>query len=63
MKQKAIVQEKDGWWIGWLVDAPVVSAQEKARDELIEPLCIGAKDMLKTECEILESAQLKTIEI
>lgn len=63
MKYRAIIQQKDDWWIGWLVDIPGVNAQEKTRDELIESLRIGAEDMLKTEFEIPEGSHLETIEV
>ncbi len=63
MKYRAIIQKKDSWWIGWLVDVPGVNAQEKTHDELIESLRIGAEDMLHTECEIPDGAQLETIEV
>ena len=63
MKYRAIVQEKNGWWIGWLVEIPGVNAQEKTREELIESLRLGAEDMLETECDVPEGAQLETIEV
>ena len=34
MKYRAIVQEINGWWIGWLVEIPGVNAQEKTHEEL-----------------------------
>jgi len=60
---RAIIQEKDVWWIGWLVDIPGVNAQEKTCEELIESLRLGAEDMLETECEVPDGAQLETIEV
>ena len=63
MKYRAIIQEKDGWWIGWLVDISGVNAQEMTREELIELLRMGVGDMLKNECEIPDGAQLETIEV
>jgi predicted RNase H-like HicB family nuclease len=63
MKYRAIIQEKDGWWIGWLVEISGVNAQEKTREKLIESLRLGAEDMLKNECEIPEGSQLETIEV
>lgn len=49
MKYRAIVKQRDGWWIGWLLDLPGVNAQEKTRDELLESLRMGAEDMLTTQ--------------
>ena len=63
MKYRAIIQEKDNWWIGWLVDIPGVNAQEKTRDKLLESLRIGMEDMLQSECVIPEGAYLETIEV
>lgn len=63
MKYRAIIQERNGWWIGCLADIPSVNAQEKTREKLIESLRLGAEDMLETECEIPEGAQLETIEV
>jgi predicted RNase H-like HicB family nuclease len=63
MKYRAIIQEKDGWWIGWMADIPGVNAQEKTRDELIESLRIGLEDLQQTECDVPEGACLETIEV
>ena len=30
----AIMQQKDGWWIGWLEEIPGVNCQERTREEL-----------------------------
>ena len=46
MEYRAIIQFRDGWWIGWLPDLPGVNAQEKTKKRLIESLQIGAKDIL-----------------
>jgi len=43
---RTVIEESDGWWIGWLLDLPGVNAQERTREELIESLRIGAEDML-----------------
>jgi predicted RNase H-like HicB family nuclease len=48
MKFRAVIKESQGWWIGWLVDVPGVNAQERTREELVESLKIGAKEMLET---------------
>ena len=49
MKYRAVINKKDNWWIGWLVDLPGVNAQERTREQVIEALCIGAQEMLATE--------------
>jgi hypothetical protein len=48
MEMRAVIKEKDGWWIGWLVDIPGVNAQERTRDELVESLKICARDIMDT---------------
>ncbi|MGI6457379.1 MAG: type II toxin-antitoxin system HicB family antitoxin [bacterium] len=63
MKYRAIIKQKDGWWIGWLLDLPGVNAQERTREELIESLKIGAQDMLDTIIPFEQDAQLITVEI
>lgn len=37
-KYTAIVQQSDGWWIGWVQEVPGVNSQSKTREELIENL-------------------------
>ena len=49
MKFRAVIKESQGWWIGWLVDVPGVNAQERTREELMESLKIGAKEMLEAD--------------
>lgn len=62
MEYRAVIKKSGGWWIGWLVDLPGVNAQEKTRDELIESLKIGAKDMVNTPVET-DDEELVTIEV
>jgi predicted RNase H-like HicB family nuclease len=63
MKYRAIIKKTDNWWIGWLVDLPGVNAQEKTKDDLIESLKIGAKEMLETEIGFEADAYMATIDI
>jgi len=63
MKYRAIIKEVDHWWIGWLVDLPGVNAQEKTKDELMEALRIGAKEMLETEISFDPNSFMTTISI
>ena len=63
MEYKAIIQQVDKWWIGWLIDLPGVNAQERTKEKLIESLKIGAEDLLSTPPEIPEGAELEKIEI
>jgi len=63
MKYRAVTKKNDGWWIGWLVDLPGVSAQEKSREELMESLRIGAEDMLALPVHPEGEDELVSIEV
>jgi predicted RNase H-like HicB family nuclease len=34
----AVIQQDDGWWIGWIEEVPGVNAQERTREELLDSL-------------------------
>lgn len=34
----AVIQESEGWWIGWIEEIPGVNAQESSREALIDSL-------------------------
>jgi len=63
MNFRAVVKYIDGWWIGWLVDIPGVNAQERTREALLESLQIGFEDMLDSEVELPEDAELVPLSI
>jgi predicted RNase H-like HicB family nuclease len=63
MKYRAVIKQKDGWWIGWLVDLPGVNAQERTREKLIESLIIGAREMMESEISFEKDAIMTTIEV
>jgi len=63
MKFRAVIRNSGDWWIGWLVDLPGVNAQERTREELIESLKVGAKDMLMTPIEPQGKEELVAIEL
>ncbi|QLA16422.1 type II toxin-antitoxin system HicB family antitoxin [Desulfolutivibrio sulfoxidireducens] len=63
MKYRAIIKKTDGWWIGWLVDLPGVNAQERTREELLESLRQGARDMLSLDVPFEPGGQMTTIDI
>ena len=35
---RAIVQQSDGWWIGWVEEVPGVNSQGRTKEELLENL-------------------------
>ncbi len=63
MQFRAGIKKSSTWWIGWLVDLPGVSAQEKTRKELLASLKIGAEDLLNTPFEPKEEEELVGIEV
>jgi len=46
MQFRALINQTEGWWIGWLLDLPGVNAQERTRERLIE------SDTIMTTIEI-----------
>jgi predicted RNase H-like HicB family nuclease len=34
----AVVQQRDGWWVGWVAEVPGVTSQGATRDELLDNL-------------------------
>ena len=63
MEYRAVIKQKDAWWIGWLVDLPGVNAQERTKAEVIKSLEIGAQEMLATEISFEPEAFMTTISI
>lgn len=54
----AVVQQDDGWWIGWIEEVPGVNCQERSKEELMETLRITLKEALEfNRLEALESAK------
>ena len=47
----AIMQEKDGWWIGWLEEIPGVNCQERTREELQESLREAVREIIELNRE------------
>ena len=47
----AVIQQDDGWWIGWIVEIPGVNAQEKTKDELLTSLKEALDDILELNRE------------
>ena len=44
----AVIQQSEGWWIGWIPEVPGTNAQERTRDKLIESLREVLGDMLES---------------
>ncbi|MDJ0742510.1 MAG: hypothetical protein QNJ32_04000 [Xenococcaceae cyanobacterium MO_167.B27] len=43
----ALIQESDGWWIGWIEEIPGVNCQEASYEELLEGLRITLQEALE----------------
>lgn len=43
----AIIQQSDGWWIGWVKEIPGVNCQERTRDELLTTLEITLRETIE----------------
>jgi predicted RNase H-like HicB family nuclease len=45
----AVVQRRDGWWIGWIEEVPGVNSQGATREELLENLSSALAEALEME--------------
>ena len=45
----ALIQESEGWWIGWILEVPGVTCQERTRNELLDTLQITLREILEDE--------------
>ena len=56
-KYTAIIQRRDDWWIGWIVEVPGVNCQEASEAELLETLRVTLREALAfNRQEALEAA-------
>ncbi len=47
----AIIQQSDGWWIGWVEEVPGVNSQGHTREELLENLQDAFREAAEFENE------------
>ena len=49
MKQTytAMIQQSDGWWIGWVQEIRGINCQERTQEELLDSLRSAVEDMLE----------------
>ena len=45
----ALVRESEGWWIGWILEVPGVTCQERTKSELLDTLQITLREILEDE--------------
>ena len=43
----ALIQQQEGWWIGWIAEIPGVNCQERTKEELIDTLRITLVEALE----------------
>lgn len=43
----AVVQQADGWWIGWVEEVPGVNSQGQTREELLDNLRDALEEALE----------------
>ena len=43
----AVIQQDEGWWIGWIQEVNGVNCQERTREELLVSLKSGLEDILE----------------
>ena len=58
----AVIQQSDGWWIGWIEEVPGVNCQEPSRDALLETLRITLHEALETNRADARSAASEDFE-
>jgi predicted RNase H-like HicB family nuclease len=53
----AVVQQRDGWWVGWVEEVPGVNSQGATRDELLENLSSALGEALEmNRCDAIAAA-------
>lgn len=45
----ALIRESEGWWIGWVLEVPGVTCQERTKNELLDTLQITLREILEDE--------------
>jgi len=43
----ALIQQHQGWWIGWIEEVPGMNCQEKTQEELLESLRVTLMEALE----------------
>jgi predicted RNase H-like HicB family nuclease len=43
----AVIQQQEGWWIGWIEEVPGVNSQGRTRQELLENLRDALEEALE----------------
>ena len=43
----AVIQQSDGWWIGWVQEIRGINCQERTKEELLDSLRSAIEEMLE----------------
>ena len=43
----AVIQQSEGWWIGWVQEIRGINCQERTKEELLDSLRSAVEDMLE----------------
>ena len=43
----AVIQQDEGWWIGWIQEIPGVNGQERTKDELLKTLRMTLRETIE----------------
>ena len=54
----AVVQQSEGWWIGWIEEVPGVNCQEATREALLESLSEALTEALELARDEARSAAI-----
>ena len=63
----AVIQQSDGWWIGWVQEIRGINCQERTKEELLDSLRSAVEDMLELNREVAiqraEEGKYQTVSI
>lgn len=63
----AMIQQSDGWWIGWIQEIRGINCQERTKEELLDSLRSAVEDMLEVNRKVAiqraEADEYQTVSI
>jgi predicted RNase H-like HicB family nuclease len=48
----AVIQQSDGWWIGWVQEIRGINCQERTKEELLDSLRSAVEDILELNRDV-----------
>ena len=58
----AMIQQSDGWWIGWVKEISGVNAQALTREQLLADLRVALQEALEMNCRDAEESMAEAYE-